>query len=72
MRLSSSDAPEDVPAAHPLVRGSVPRCSARHWGDSGGTPEEKDEEIRVRTGKSRWTGRAWAQCENWRVMQGLR
>ncbi len=27
---------------------------AKHWGDSGGTPADKDKEIRVRTGKSKF------------------
>jgi hypothetical protein len=34
------------------IPGPVARCaSAKHWGDSGGTPEGKDGEIRVRMGK---------------------
>jgi hypothetical protein len=36
------------------------RALAEHWGDSGGTPEGKDGEIRVRTGKFKF--HPWLGC----------
>jgi hypothetical protein len=46
------------------VLGLVARCAfAKHWGETGGTPERKDGEIRVRMGKSKfqpWLGRGAA------------
>lgn len=35
----------------------LPAFSGKHWGDSEGTPADKDGEIRVRMGKSRFQAR---------------
>jgi len=52
------------PVYRAAVPAPVPRCPLpTHWGDSGGTPADKDGEIRVRMGNSRfqpWLGRGAA------------
>jgi hypothetical protein len=40
--------------ARPFLHGAF----AKHWGETGGTPADKDKEIRVRTGK--FKKRAWS------------
>jgi hypothetical protein len=38
------------------IRQAARCASAKHWGETGGTPADKDGEIRVRMGKSRFGG----------------
>jgi hypothetical protein len=55
--------PTSLEAWHNVARPSLRRPFEKHWGDSGGTPADKDGEIRARMGKSRfqpWVGRGAA------------
>ena len=44
------------PTAH-VFRGQILAHLAKHWGETGGTPKDKDGEIRVKMGKSGFQAR---------------
>jgi hypothetical protein len=55
----------------PAMVGFVRKCLfAKHWGDFGGTPEGKDGEIRVRTGKLKFQPWLWCGAANGAFCRG--